>query len=114
MFNAALLFSSIMEWTMNFIKKYMNLLAYSYYRLHAQALTLAALAGAAVVEYYDHKSGIKADRYAKFLDMDTPAHKDWRKDLIELTQMPLTRMFFFFFFNAVAPTLKGIHVCYSW
>ncbi|KAH7666722.1 Hypoxia induced protein domain-containing protein [Dioscorea alata] len=24
-------------------------------RLHAQALTLAALAGAAVVEYYDHK-----------------------------------------------------------
>ncbi|KAJ0014716.1 hypothetical protein Pint_19759 [Pistacia integerrima] len=26
-------------------------------RLHAQALTLAALAGAAVVEYYDHKSG---------------------------------------------------------
>ncbi|CAO2834331.1 unnamed protein product [Amaranthus hypochondriacus] len=25
-------------------------------RLHAQALTLAALAGAAVVEYYDHKS----------------------------------------------------------
>ncbi|XP_034686924.1 uncharacterized protein LOC117915441 [Vitis riparia] len=45
-------------------------------RLHAQALTLAALAGAAVVEYYDHKSGIKADRYAKFLDMDTPAHKD--------------------------------------
>ncbi|CAL9112482.1 unnamed protein product, partial [Musa acuminata var. zebrina] len=25
-------------------------------RLHAQALTLAALAGAAVVEYYDHQS----------------------------------------------------------
>ncbi|CAM8988306.1 hypothetical protein QQ045_006494 [Rhodiola kirilowii] len=37
-------------------------------RLHAQALTLAALAGAAVVEYYDHKSGAKAERYAKFLD----------------------------------------------
>lgn len=35
------------------------------YRLHAQALTLAALAGAAVVEYYDHKSGEKAKRYEK-------------------------------------------------
>ncbi|OAE34032.1 hypothetical protein AXG93_4142s1170 [Marchantia polymorpha subsp. ruderalis] len=34
-------------------------------RLHAQALTLAALAGAAVVEYYDHKSGEKAKRYEK-------------------------------------------------
>ncbi|KAI3407831.1 HIG1 domain-containing protein, partial [Psidium guajava] len=33
-------------------------------RLHAQALTLAALAGAAVVEYYDHQTGKKADRYA--------------------------------------------------
>ncbi|KAI5650812.1 hypothetical protein M9H77_36817 [Catharanthus roseus] len=33
--------------------------------LHAQALTLAALAGAAVVEYYDHKSGAKAERVAK-------------------------------------------------
>ncbi|CAI9304534.1 unnamed protein product [Lactuca saligna] len=33
-------------------------------RLHAQALTLAALAGAAVVEYYDHKSGTKSERYA--------------------------------------------------
>ncbi|EYU43964.1 hypothetical protein ABFS83_07G012700 [Erythranthe nasuta] len=37
-------------------------------RLHAQALTLAALAGAAVVEYYDHNSGAKAERVAKFLD----------------------------------------------
>ncbi|KAM7478275.1 hypothetical protein LguiA_026488 [Lonicera macranthoides] len=47
-------------------------------RLHAQALTLAALAGAAVVEYYDHKSGAKADRYAKFLPpMDNNySHKD--------------------------------------
>ncbi|KAK9291862.1 hypothetical protein L1049_019812 [Liquidambar formosana] len=46
-------------------------------RLHAQALTLAALAGAAVVEYYDHKSsGAKQDRYAKFLPMDTYSHKD--------------------------------------
>ncbi|KAF9681553.1 hypothetical protein SADUNF_Sadunf05G0013500 [Salix dunnii] len=40
-------------------------------RLHAQALTLAALAGAALVEYYDHKSGAKADRYA-----DLVPHKD--------------------------------------
>ncbi|KAL8155530.1 uncharacterized protein LOC141664847 [Apium graveolens] len=47
-------------------------------RLHAQALTLAALAGAAVVEYYDHKTGAKAERYAKFLPpMDTfPSHKE--------------------------------------
>ncbi|XP_052193567.1 uncharacterized protein LOC127802003 [Diospyros lotus] len=42
-------------------------------RLHAQALTLAALAGAAAVEYYDHKTKKepKADRpYAKFLRLD--------------------------------------------
>lgn len=45
-------------------------------RLHAQALTLAALAGAAVVEYYDHKSGSKTERYAKFLPADAYAHKD--------------------------------------
>ncbi|XXG65337.1 hypothetical protein AAC387_Pa05g3061 [Persea americana] len=46
-------------------------------RLHAQALTLAALAGAAVVEYYDHRSGAKADKYAKqFLSMDAHPHKD--------------------------------------
>ncbi|KAK9219186.1 hypothetical protein WN943_007826 [Citrus x changshan-huyou] len=44
--------------------------------LHAQALTLAALAGAAVVEYYDHKSGSKTERYAKFLPADPYAHKD--------------------------------------
>ncbi|KAL9356052.1 hypothetical protein Peur_049305 [Populus x canadensis] len=40
-------------------------------RLHAQALTLAALAGAALVEYYDHNSGAKADRYAELAP-----HKD--------------------------------------
>lgn len=34
-------------------------------RVHAQALTLAALAGAAAVEYYEHKSGDKAKRYEK-------------------------------------------------
>ncbi|KAK2640568.1 hypothetical protein Ddye_028363 [Dipteronia dyeriana] len=45
-------------------------------RLHAQALTLAALAGAAVVEYYDHKSGTKVDRYAKYLPSDSYTHKD--------------------------------------
>ncbi|XP_030505666.2 uncharacterized protein LOC115720642 [Cannabis sativa] len=44
-------------------------------RLHAQALTLAALAGAAVVEYYDHRTGKKADQYAKFLPNSYP-HKD--------------------------------------
>ncbi|KAJ9185944.1 hypothetical protein P3X46_005512 [Hevea brasiliensis] len=42
-------------------------------RLHAQALTLAALAGAAVVEYYDHKTGAKADRYAAYIP-----HKDFK------------------------------------
>ncbi|KAJ0533028.1 putative hypoxia induced protein [Helianthus annuus] len=46
-------------------------------RLHAQALTLAALAGAAVVEYYDHKTGAKSERYAKFLPpIDSYSHKD--------------------------------------
>ncbi|XP_074341598.1 uncharacterized protein LOC141679019 [Apium graveolens] len=35
-------------------------------RLHAQALTLAALAGAAVVEYYDHRTK-KKERVAEFL-----------------------------------------------
>ncbi|KAF9606150.1 hypothetical protein IFM89_023243 [Coptis chinensis] len=46
-------------------------------RLHAQALTLAALAGCAVVEYYDHKSGAKTERYAKFLPpMEAHTQKD--------------------------------------
>ncbi|KAK1317168.1 hypothetical protein QJS10_CPA05g00394 [Acorus calamus] len=46
-------------------------------RLHAQALTLAALAGAAVVEYYDRRSGVKADRYAKqYLTMEAFPQKD--------------------------------------
>ncbi|XP_057772374.1 uncharacterized protein LOC130991934 [Salvia miltiorrhiza] len=45
-------------------------------RLHAQALTLAALAGAAVVEYYDHKSGAKTERVAKFLDLNENRHKN--------------------------------------
>ncbi|TMW87132.1 hypothetical protein EJD97_020378 [Solanum chilense] len=45
-------------------------------RLHAQALTLAALAGAAVVEYYDHSSGAKAERVAKFLHPQAHSHKE--------------------------------------
>ncbi|KAH0725674.1 hypothetical protein MTR67_003463 [Solanum verrucosum] len=45
-------------------------------RLHAQALTLAALAGAAVVEYYDHSSGAKAERVAKFLQPQAHSHKE--------------------------------------
>ncbi|XVE63072.1 hypothetical protein DITRI_Ditri06bG0170300 [Diplodiscus trichospermus] len=45
-------------------------------RLHAQALTLAALAGAAVVEYYDHRTRTKADPYAKFFPVDGYSHKD--------------------------------------
>ncbi|XP_047312330.1 uncharacterized protein LOC124915616 [Impatiens glandulifera] len=44
-------------------------------RLHAQALTLAALAGAAVVEYYDHKSGAKHERVAKLFDIEQQPHK---------------------------------------
>ncbi|KAK4402166.1 UNVERIFIED_CONTAM: hypothetical protein Sradi_2873400 [Sesamum radiatum] len=46
-------------------------------RLHAQALTLAALVGAAAVEYYDHKAGGEnANRYPKFLPLDTHSQKD--------------------------------------
>ncbi|KAL3812898.1 hypothetical protein ACJIZ3_014166 [Penstemon smallii] len=44
-------------------------------RLHAQALTLAALAGAGIVEYYDHKTGAKAERVAKFLELNEHPHK---------------------------------------
>lgn len=36
-------------------------------RLHAQALTLVALAGSAAVEYFDHQSGEKAKRYEKHI-----------------------------------------------
>ncbi|GJV21844.1 putative reverse transcriptase domain-containing protein [Tanacetum coccineum] len=46
-------------------------------RLHVQALTLAALAGVAIVEYYDHKTGAKSERYTKFLPpMDSYSHTD--------------------------------------
>ncbi|XP_022744726.1 uncharacterized protein LOC111295488 [Durio zibethinus] len=45
-------------------------------RLHAQAFTLAALAGAAVIEYYDHRNRPKADPYAKLLPADRYSHKE--------------------------------------
>ncbi|KAF5739879.1 hypothetical protein HS088_TW12G01090 [Tripterygium wilfordii] len=45
-------------------------------RLHAQALTLASLVGAAAVEYWDHRSGAKAERYAKVLHDNTFSHKE--------------------------------------
>ncbi|KAJ3683704.1 hypothetical protein LUZ60_013931 [Juncus effusus] len=49
-------------------------------RLHAQALTLAALAGAALVEYYDHhhtEAGSSVKQYANQLfSADAPARKD--------------------------------------
>ncbi|KAK3418620.1 hypothetical protein EUGRSUZ_H04538 [Eucalyptus grandis] len=45
-------------------------------RLHAQALTLAALAGAAAVEYYEHRSGAKTDRPSKYLPVQSFSHKD--------------------------------------
>ncbi|GMH11350.1 hypothetical protein Nepgr_013191 [Nepenthes gracilis] len=44
-------------------------------RLHAQALTLAALAGAAAVEYFDRRSVAKTDPYPKFLPIDNQPHK---------------------------------------
>ncbi|WZY79306.1 hypothetical protein YC2023_025690 [Brassica napus] len=48
---------------------YNTILASTPVLLHAQALTLAGLAGAAAVEYYDHKTGA-TDRYPKFLKPD--------------------------------------------
>ncbi|OMP03298.1 hypothetical protein COLO4_10529 [Corchorus olitorius] len=45
-------------------------------RLHAQALTLAALAGAAAVEYYDHRNRPKADQYSKYIPAKTFSHKE--------------------------------------
>ncbi|XP_062187708.1 uncharacterized protein LOC133891035 [Phragmites australis] len=48
-------------------------------RLHAQALTLAALGGSALVEYYDHQSGSgsKVHQYAKqFLSSDSSSQKE--------------------------------------
>ncbi|KAH1192164.1 hypothetical protein GmHk_20G059229 [Glycine max] len=41
-------------------------------RLHAQALTLGALAGAALVEYYDRKTGAKASTQPKYLELFIP------------------------------------------
>ncbi|KAM5561154.1 hypothetical protein ABKV19_021985 [Rosa sericea] len=45
-------------------------------RLNAQAITLAALFGSAVVEYYDHKTGKKADKYAKYMHLENFQSKD--------------------------------------
>ncbi|KAF8656594.1 hypothetical protein HU200_060657 [Digitaria exilis] len=48
-------------------------------KLHAQALTLAALAGSALVEYYDHQqgSGSKVHQYAKqFISSDGSSQKE--------------------------------------
>ncbi|KAM6592304.1 hypothetical protein CsatA_000007 [Cannabis sativa] len=47
----------------------------SYLLLHAQALTLAALAGAAVVEYYDHRTGKKADQEEEGKPSTSPSHR---------------------------------------
>ncbi|KAK8589255.1 hypothetical protein V6N12_023657 [Hibiscus sabdariffa] len=44
--------------------------------LHAQALTLAALAGAAAVEYYDHRNRTEPDPYAKFLPVNGYSRKE--------------------------------------
>ena len=52
-----------------------DLFGLSFHRLHAQALTLAALAGATVVEYYDHKSGAKARCVADFLESEPQGRK---------------------------------------
>ncbi|KAK8689388.1 hypothetical protein V6N13_088109 [Hibiscus sabdariffa] len=46
------------------------------FRLHAQALTLAALAGAAAVEYYDHRNRTEPDPYAKFLPVNGYSRKE--------------------------------------
>ncbi|CAA6669106.1 unnamed protein product [Spirodela intermedia] len=46
-------------------------------RLHAQALTLAALAGAAVVEYYDRQHGSKVQqRQGERLFAAPPTHEN--------------------------------------
>ncbi|KAK9919893.1 hypothetical protein M0R45_028467 [Rubus argutus] len=45
-------------------------------RLNAQALTLAAIAGGAVVEYYETKSGEKANKYAKYMHVENFQRKD--------------------------------------
>ena len=46
------------------------------FRLNAQAITLAALFGSAVVEYYDHNTGKKADKYAKYMHIENFQNKD--------------------------------------
>ncbi|GAA0150679.1 hypothetical protein LIER_09564 [Lithospermum erythrorhizon] len=67
----------------------LNLFNCLFHRLHA----LAALAGAAVVEYYDHSSGAKAQRVAAILlaclltnllvDMPTACSSTWMSIIIK-------------------------------
>ncbi|KAF5746727.1 hypothetical protein HS088_TW06G00901 [Tripterygium wilfordii] len=45
-------------------------------RLHAQALTLASLVGAAAVEYWDNRGAPKAERYPEFLHANPLSRKD--------------------------------------
>ncbi|KAI3770555.1 hypothetical protein L6452_01692 [Arctium lappa] len=64
------------NWSQPDMKTSVGIIHTSFYPIPRknEALTLAALARAAVVEYYDHKSGAKSERYAKFLDPNS--HKD--------------------------------------
>jgi hypothetical protein len=41
---------------------------FGFFRIHSQALTLAALAGAAAVEYYEHHTGAKAKKYERHFE----------------------------------------------
>ncbi|KAI8009562.1 hypothetical protein LOK49_LG06G03276 [Camellia lanceoleosa] len=45
-------------------------------RLVAYTSDTSALVGATVVEYYDHRTGAKQERVAKFLNLDRTSHKD--------------------------------------
>lgn len=94
-------------------------------RLHAQALTLAALAGAAVVEYFDHHSTSepKVDKYAnQFL---AHSQKDWNHlrlllstyiELLVLTQsyMILSGGFFLFFIFPLFVNHEISRSCSPW
>ncbi|KAG4919856.1 hypothetical protein JHK85_058137 [Glycine max] len=53
----------VVEHKLRTVGNFLNLALHSFFLidgLHAQALTLGALAGAALVEYYDRKTGAKA------------------------------------------------------
>lgn len=57
-----------------FCSKYCFLLVYCAwwfkFRLNAQALTLAALTGAAILEYYDHKTRAEDEKYSKYFNIE--------------------------------------------